>query len=31
MKLRFERNPFRDYEEQGEKPDPVQKHHGMTK
>ena len=30
MKLRFERNPIRDYEEQGEKADPVQVHHGMT-
>jgi hypothetical protein len=31
MKLRFERNPIRDYEEQGEKADPVQVHHGMTR
>jgi len=31
MKLGFERNPIRDYEEQGEKADPVQVHHGMTR
>jgi len=30
MKLCFEKDHIRDYEEQGEKPDPVQVHHGMT-
>ena len=30
MKLRFEKKQIRDTEEQGEKADPVQVHHGMT-
>ena len=30
MKLRSEKDHIRDYEEQGEKADPVQVHHGMT-
>jgi hypothetical protein len=30
MKPRFEKKQIRNYEEQGEKADPVQVHHGMT-